>query len=130
MTRQDIIKQAAADYTRRTRPMAIGGDKFKDKVDSINANPDFIAGAEWADKYLNYESEVMFRLPNGNIEICTIEKLITMHNNLLLIVESRTVAGAFRRLDKAVRDWKDSVRGSLSSLTTRFIRKTNNETAE
>ena len=123
MTRQDIIKQAAADYTRKNRPMAIGGDKFKDKIDFVNANPDFIAGAEWADKYLNYESEVMFRLPNGNIEICTIEKLITMHNNLLMIVESRTVAGAFRRLDKAVCDWKDSVRGSLSSLTTRFVRK-------
>lgn len=30
--------------------MAIGGDRFKNMIDSINANPAFIAGAEWADK--------------------------------------------------------------------------------
>ena len=29
--------------------MAIGGDRFKNMIDSINANPAFIAGAEWAD---------------------------------------------------------------------------------
>ena len=30
--------------------MAIGGDRFKNMIDSINANPAFIAGAELADK--------------------------------------------------------------------------------
>ncbi len=120
MTREEQIKAAAKETT----------GLFSYRNGYSTTEDAFIAGAEWADKYVNYDSEVMFRLPNGTIEICTIEKLIAMHNNLLMIVESRTVAGAFRRLDKAVCDWKDSVRGSLSSLTTRFIRKTNNETAE
>jgi hypothetical protein len=49
MTREEQIKAASAAYTRVKCPMAIGGDRFKNMIDSINANPAFIAGAEWAD---------------------------------------------------------------------------------
>lgn len=49
MKREEQIKAASAAYTRVERPMAIGGDRFKNMIDSINANPAFIAGAEWAD---------------------------------------------------------------------------------
>ena len=49
MTREEQIKAASAAYTRVNCPMAIGGDKFKNMIDSINTNPAFIAGAKWAD---------------------------------------------------------------------------------
>lgn len=65
MTREEQIKAASAAYTRVKCPMAIGGDRFKNMIDSINANPAFIAGAEWADK--NPQSlwiDVNEQLPN------------------------------------------------------------------
>lgn len=49
MTREEQIKAASSAYTRVNCPMAMGGDRFKNMIDSINANPAFIAGAEWAD---------------------------------------------------------------------------------
>ena len=50
MKREEQIKAASSAYTRVKCPMAIGGDRFKNMIDSLNANPAFIAGAEWADK--------------------------------------------------------------------------------
>ena len=49
MKREEQIKAASSAYTRVKCPMAIGGDRFKNMIDSLNANPAFIAGAEWAD---------------------------------------------------------------------------------
>lgn len=49
MKREEQIKAASVAYARVNCPMAIGGDKFKNMIDSINVNPAFIAGAEWAD---------------------------------------------------------------------------------
>lgn len=48
MKREEQIREAATAYTKVRCPMVIGGDRFKNKINSINAN--FIAGAEWADK--------------------------------------------------------------------------------
>ena len=48
MTREEQIKAAASAYTRVRCPIVIGGERFNNKINSINAN--FIAGAEWADK--------------------------------------------------------------------------------
>lgn len=47
MTREEQIRAAATAYTKGRCPMVISGSRFKDKMNSINAN--FIAGAEWAD---------------------------------------------------------------------------------
>ena len=49
MTREEQIKAASAAYVRVKCPMAMGRDRFKNMIDFINANPAFIAGAEWAD---------------------------------------------------------------------------------
>ena len=71
MTREEQIKEASIAFTKANCPRAIGGDKFKNMVDSVNANPAFIAGAEWADK--NPKSQwisVEDKLPNdGEIVI-------------------------------------------------------------
>ena len=48
MTREEQIKAASSAYTRVKCPMAIGGDRFRNMINSINAN--FRAGAEWADE--------------------------------------------------------------------------------
>ena len=47
MTREEQIKDAATAYTKVRCHMVIGGERFNNKINSINAN--FIAGAEWAD---------------------------------------------------------------------------------
>lgn len=62
MTRDEEIIQAAIDYTKATRPNAIGGDAFSNLVDAMNVNPSFIVdamnvnhsfidGAKWADSH-------------------------------------------------------------------------------
>ncbi len=51
MTRDEEITQASIDYTKATRPNAIGGDAFSDLVDAMNVNPSFINGAKWADSH-------------------------------------------------------------------------------
>ena len=48
--REEEIREASIEHTMSTRPMAIAGDDFSDVVRSMNVNPSFIAGAEWADK--------------------------------------------------------------------------------
>lgn len=55
--------------------MAIGGDRFKNMIDSLNANPAFIAGAEWADK--NPKSpwiSVEDKLPEPEKEVIILDK--------------------------------------------------------
>lgn len=124
MTREEQIKQASNAYTRVNCPMAMGGDRFKNMIDSINANPAFIAGAEWADKNVNYKSEVVITLPNGCVEICTIEKLIEMFNAQYMELESKTLVGNARKLDKALKEWKESINNkSLIGLATKFIKR-------
>lgn len=68
MKREDQIKAASAAYVRVKCPMAMGGDRFKNMIDSINANPAFIAGAEWADAnqpnpWISVEDKLPDRLP-------------------------------------------------------------------
>lgn len=75
MTREEQIKAASAAYTRVNCPMAIGGDRFKNMIDSLNANPAFIAGAEWADK--NPKSpwvSVEDKLPEPEKEVIILDK--------------------------------------------------------
>lgn len=73
MERVEQIRAAATAYTKGRCPMVIGGDRFKDKMKSINAN--FIAGAEWADE--NPKSpwiSVEERLPEPEREVIIVNK--------------------------------------------------------
>ena len=75
MTREEQIKAASAAYTRAKWPMAIGGDRFKDMIDSININPAFIAGAEWADaNQPNPWISVEERLPEPEKDVIILAK--------------------------------------------------------
>ena len=76
MTREEQIKAASAAYVRVKCPMAMGGDRFKNMIDSINANPAFIAGAELADaNQPNPWISVKARLPRA-CTVPTIEQYI------------------------------------------------------
>ena len=80
MKREEQIKAASSAYTRVKCPMAIGGDRFKNMIDSLNANPAFIAGAEWADK--NPKSpwiSVEERLPEITVPILRESDFVFVH---------------------------------------------------
>ena len=51
MTRETEIRNASIEYTRKNRPMCIGGDAFVELADELNRNPSFEEGAKWADEH-------------------------------------------------------------------------------
>jgi hypothetical protein len=73
MTREEQIKAASSAYTKVRCPMVIGGERFNNKINSINAN--FVAGAKWADN--NPKSpwiSVKERLPEPEKEVIILDK--------------------------------------------------------
>lgn len=59
MTREEQIREASIDYQMSTSPRVIGGDAFADMARKMNVNPSFIAGAIWADKTREEETELV-----------------------------------------------------------------------
>lgn len=59
MTREEQIREASIDYQMSTSPRVIGGDAFADMARKMNVNPSFIAGAKWADKTIEEETELV-----------------------------------------------------------------------
>ncbi len=73
MTRKEEITKAGIEYTIANKPKCIAGDNFKDSADILNRNPDFEAGAEWADAHPHWIS-VADELPDEGKYAVTINK--------------------------------------------------------
>lgn len=69
MTREEEIRKASIDYQMSKMPKAMGGDAFADMIESVNVNPSFIAGAEWADKQFLIELRTILYTSNVNDRI-------------------------------------------------------------
>lgn len=50
MTREKEIIEAGIEYTIRTKPRMLGGDKFSEEMREFNRNKEFEEIAKWADK--------------------------------------------------------------------------------
>ena len=48
--REKEIIEAGIEYTIRTKPRMLGGDKFSEEMKIFNRNKHFEEGAKWADK--------------------------------------------------------------------------------
>ena len=88
MTREEQILKAGIEYTIANKPKCIAGDNFKDLADIFNKNPDFEAGAKWADEHprwisvkdelpkliankllFDYSDDVLVYLKDGSITV-------------------------------------------------------------
>lgn len=52
MSREKEIIEASIEYTMRTKPNMLAGDKFSEEMKRFNRNKAFEEGAKWADKTL------------------------------------------------------------------------------
>mgnify|MGYP003424509470 CR=1 FL=1 len=50
MARVEEIIDAGVEYTMKTRPNMLGGDKFSEEMREYNRSKAFEEGAKWADK--------------------------------------------------------------------------------
>jgi hypothetical protein len=50
MSREKEIIEAGIEYTMRTKPNMLAGDKFSEEMREFNRNKAFEEGAKWADK--------------------------------------------------------------------------------
>jgi hypothetical protein len=50
MSREEEIIEAGIEYTMRTKPRILAGDKFFEEMREFNRNKAFEEGAKWADK--------------------------------------------------------------------------------
>ena len=50
MSREKEIIEASIEYTIRTKPNMLAGDKFLEEMKEFNRNKVFEEGAKWADK--------------------------------------------------------------------------------
>ena len=109
MTREEQIKQASLAYTEVNCPKAIGGDYFRDKINQINTNHDFIEGAKWADEnqpssWINIDDFLPKINNNGYSDTVLV---IDKNNNIELAIYS------FYRQDWIRADVKDNIDDSI-----------------
>jgi hypothetical protein len=53
MSREKEIIEAGIEYTMRTKPNMLAGDKFSEEMKIFNRNKAFEEGAKWADEHPN-----------------------------------------------------------------------------
>ena len=82
MKREEQILKAGIEYTIANKPKCIAGDNFKDLADIFNKNPDFEAGAMWADAHPHWIS-VEDELPPDN------EAFIAYWNHFVIVQQGR-----------------------------------------